>query len=303
MTVKELFEKIIPPRSDIAKTQARKFTRSKFGNVMYFVFLFAFGAFSVIPLIYSITTSFKPLDELMIFPPTIFTVSRPTISNYLILPDLISSLSLPLSRYLFNSIYVSVMGTVLHVLAAAMASFVLSKSDLKHTNVIFMIIQLSLLFNGYTLGVPRYLIYNWMGIIDTYSAYILPAIPSAMGVFLMKQYMDGYVPSALIEAARIDGAGWAHTFWRIVFPVVRPCVLTLVLFCFRDMWATIPGGTIFSESLKTLPTVMSTIASGGIARSGASMAASVIMMIPPIAVYLISQSSVKESMSSAGIKG
>ncbi len=303
MSMKEFLNKLIPPRADIAKTQARKFTRSKFGNVMFFVFLFAFGAFSVLPLVYSITTSFKPLDELMIFPPKIFKVSRPTIANYLVLPDLISSLSLPLSRYIFNSLFVSIVGTVLHVIASGMAAFVLSKTDLKFKNIIFMIIQYSLLFNGYTLGVPRYLVYNGMHIIDTYLVYILPFIPSAMGVFLMKQYMDGYVPDAIIEAARIDGAGWSHTFWTIVFPVVRPCVLTLVLFSFRDIWATIPGGTIFSESLKTLPTVMSTIGSGGIARSGASMAASVLMMIPPIVVYLISQSSIKESMSSAGIKG
>lgn len=301
--MKNILSKLVRPRADIAKTQARKFTRSKFGNFMFFVFLFAFGAFSVLPLVYSVTTSFKPLDELLIFPPKIFTVARPTFANYRVLPELISSLSLPLSRYMFNSLFVSIVGTALHVLASGMAAFVLSKAKIKFRKTIFMVIQFSLLFNAYTLAVPRYLIYTGIHIIDTYFVYIVPFIPSSMGVFLMKQYMDGYVPDAIIEAARIDGAGWSHTFWTIVFPVVRPCVLTLVLFSFRDIWATIPSGTIFSESLKTLPTVMSTIAAGGIARSGASMAASVLMMIPPIAVYLISQSSIKESMSSAGIKG
>ena len=281
----------------------RKYTRSKFGNFMFFAFLFLFGAFSVLPLIYSVVTSFKPLDELLVFPPTLFLVKRPTINNYLALPDLISGLNVPLSRYLTNSLFISIAGTVLHVIAATAAAFVLSKIDLKFKKTIFLIIQLSLLFNAYTLSIPRYLIYNGMGIIDTYWVYILPAIPSSMGVFLMKQYMDGYVPNALIEAAKIDGAGWIRTFWTIIFPCVKPCLLTLTLFSFRDMWSLVPSGTIFSETLKTLPMVMSTVVSGGLARQGAAMANSVLMMIPPIVVYFISQGSLKESMSSAGIKG
>ncbi|MBO5322249.1 MAG: carbohydrate ABC transporter permease [Clostridia bacterium] len=281
----------------------RKYTRSKFGNFMFFAFLFLFGAFSVLPLIYSVATSFKPLDELLVFPPTLFTVRRPTINNYLALPDLISGLSVPLSRYLTNSLFISISGTLLHVLAATAAAFVLSKIDLKFKKTIFLIIQLSLLFNAYTLSIPRYLIYNGMDIIDTYWVYILPAIPSSMGVFLMKQYMDGYIPDALIEAAKIDGANYLRIFSSIIFPSVKPCVLTLVLFAFQSIWSTIPTGTIFNESLKTLPTVMSTISAGGIARSGAAMAATVIMMIPPIVVYLFSQSSIKETMGSAGIKG
>jgi len=223
--------------------------------------------------------------------------------NYYALPDIISSLSVPISRYIFNSLFISVVGTALHVLAAAAASFVLAKTDLKHKKIIFMVVQFSLLFNAYTLGVPRYLIYSEIHIIDTYLVYLLPFIPSAMGVFLMKQYMEEYVPDTIIEAAHIDGADYIHIFWAVAFPMVRPCVLTLVLFCFRDIWATIPSGTVFSEALKTLPTVMSTISAGGVARTGSAMAAGVLMMIPPITVYFISQSSIKETMSSAGIKG
>lgn len=299
--MKNTFKFKLPQRR--TEGAVRKYTRSKFGNFMFFAFLFLFGAFSVLPLIYSVATSFKPLDELLVFPPTLFTVKRPTFNNYLALPELISGLNVPLSRYLTNSLFISVAGTVLHVFAATAAAFVLSKIDLKFKKTIFLVIQLSLLFNAYTLSIPRYLIYNGMGIIDSYWVYILPAIPSSMGVFLMKQYMDGYIPDALMEAAKIDGANYLRIFWSIIFPNVKPCVLTLVLFAFQSIWATIPTGTIFNESLKTLPTVMSTIGSGGIARSGASMAATVIMMIPPIVVYLFSQSSIKETMGSAGIKG
>ena len=266
------------------KNQLHRFTRSKFGSFLFFAILISGGLFSVLPLIYCITTSFKPLDELLIFPPTLLTVKRPTIANYTAIPDLLSGLSVPITRYAFNSIFVSIIGTFLSVIISAMAAFVL-------------------LFNAYTLSVPQYIVYSKIGIINTYLAYIVPAAASSMGVFLMKQYMDGYVPYALIEAAHIDGAGWIGIFTRIVLPIVRPCVLTLVMFSFLGIWNSVPSGTIFSESLKTLPTVMSTIAAGGLARSGSSMATSVILMIFPIAVYLISQGSIKETMGSAGIKG
>ncbi len=283
--------------------EAKRYTRSKVGNLFYFVFLFAFGLFSLLPMIYCVVTSFKPLDELLVFPPTLFTVKRPTIANYTALPDLISSLSVPLSRYVFNSIFIAVVGTVLCVLFSAMAAFVLSKTDIKFKAVIFTVIQFALLFNTYTLAIPQYIIYSTLGAINTYFVYLLPTLASSMGVFLMKQYMDGYVPDALIEAAHIDGADWFRIFGRIILPIIKPCILTLTLFTFLGLWNVGSAGTIFSEQLKTLPTVMSTIATGGLARTGSSMAVSVIMMIPPILVYLISQSSIKETMGSAGIKG
>ena len=283
--------------------EAKRYTRSRVGNFFYFFVLFAVGIFSLLPMIYCVVTSFKPLDELLVFPPTLFTVKRPTIANYTALPDLISSLSVPLSRYVFNSVFIAAIGTVFTVIASAMAAFVLSKTEIKYKGLIFTVIQFALLFNTYTLAIPQYIIYSSLKVINTYWVYLLPTLASSMGVFLMKQYMDGYVPDALIEAAHIDGADWFQIFGKIILPIIKPCILTLTLFTFLGLWNVGSTGTIFSEQLKTLPTVMSTIASGGLARTGSSMATSVIMMIPPILVYLISQSSIKETMGSAGIKG
>lgn len=281
--------------------QYKRFTRSKTGNFFYTLFLVIFGLYSILPMIYSVVTSFKPLDELLVYPPR-FWVIRPTISNYTVIPSLLDNLSVPLSRYIFNSLFISIVTTFLHVIVASMGAYVLSKSQIRGKGVIFAIIQFSLLYNAYTLAIPRYLIYSYMGMIDTYWVYILPAIPSSMGVFLMKQYMDSAVPDALIEAARIDGAGTSRVFWQMVMPLVKPGWLTLTLFAFRDLWQVQPGGTIFSEELKTLPSAASTIAGGGLTRQGAAMAVTVIMMIPPILVYMISQGSVTKTMSSSGIK-
>ncbi len=284
-----------------SKSEAKRYTRSKVGNFFYFFFIIAAGCISVLPLIYCICTSLKPLDEILIFPPRFF-VHRPTIANYTALPELLSNLRIPLSRYIFNSLFATLATTFLYVVVASMAAFVLCKSKIKFKKTIFYIIQFSLLFNAYTLSVPQYLIFTWMNIIDTYWVYILPHFASTMGVFLMKQYMEGALPNALLEAAKIDGAGYFRIFWTIVMPIVKPMWLTLTLFTFRDVWATVPSGTIFSETLKTLPTIMSQITAGGVARSGSSMAVTCLLMIPPVVVYMISQSNVMESMSSAGIK-
>ena len=153
----------------------------------------------MLPLIYAVATSFKPIDELLIFPPTFF-VRRPTIANYLSLPDLLSNLQVPLSRYIFNSLFISVATTVLYVIVSAMAAFVLSKAKFRGRNVIFLIIQFALMFNAYTLAVPQYLIVSKLHMIDTYWVYILPQLATTLGVFLMKQYIEGYIPDALLEA-------------------------------------------------------------------------------------------------------
>ena len=282
--------------------QYKRFTRSRAGNVVYFSFLFLMGLFSMLPLVYCICTAFKPLDELLIFPPRFF-VSRPTLANFTVLPTLLEKMRIPFSRYMFNSIFISIVSTFLNIFVSSMAAFTLSKSKLKFRNAFFWIVQFSLLYNGTTLGVPQYLIFSKLGIIDTYWVYILPVIPSSMGAFLIKQYVDSGVPDTIMEAARIDGANVFVIYWRIIMPMIKPAWMTQLLFSFQGIWSITPtAGTVFSENLKTLPYVMGSVSAGGTARSGAAMACTVLLMLPPILVYFVSQSTVMETMGSAGIK-
>ena len=282
--------------------QYKRFTRSRAGNVVYFSFLFLMGLFSMLPLVYCICTAFKPLDELLIFPPRFF-VSRPTLANFTVLPTLLEKMRIPFSRYMFNSIFISIVSTFLNIFVSSMAAFTLSKSKLKFRNAFFWIVQFSLLYNGTTLGVPQYLIFSKLGIIDTYWVYILPAIPSSMGAFLIKQYVDSGVPDTIMEAARIDGANVFVIYWRIIMPMIKPAWMTQLLFSFQGIWSITPtAGTVFSENLKTLPYVLGSVSAGGTARSGAAMACTVLLMLPPILVYFVSQSNVMETMGSAGIK-
>ncbi len=285
-----------------AKKQYKRYTRSTAVNVFSFMLLLLAAVFTLLPLVYCVITSFKPLEELLVFPPKFFVV-RPTISNYLALPSLLGALQVSIGRYMFNSVFVSAVGTFLSVIAGSMAAFVFSRSQVKGRKVLFLIVQIMLLYNSVTLAVPQYLIFSKLGMIDTYWVYILPAIPSSVGCFLMKQYMDSSVPFALLEAAKIDGAGMGRIYWSIILPIVKPAAMTMMLFSFQSMWSLVPTGTVFSEQMKTLPQVMTSITQGGIARSGSAMAVTVLLMIPPIVVFLISQSNVLETMSSSGIKG
>lgn len=284
-----------------SKQRYQRFTRSTFGNVMIALILIGAGLFTILPLIYSISTSLKPLDEILAFPPRFF-VTRPTGQNYAALPGLLNSLRVSAERYFINSIMLSVVITIGHVFIAAMAAYVFTQSKSRFMKVAFTIVQFTILFNGYTLAIPQYMIFSGMKIIDTYLVYILPALPSTIGVFLIKQFMDASLPPALIEAAKIDGAGNFRIFFTVVMPIAKPALLTLALFAFRDAWALVPSGTIFRDELRTLPQVMGQITGGGIARSGSAMAATVLLMIPPIVVYLLCQSNVLETMSNAGIK-
>ena len=284
------------------RAQYRKFTRSTAGNIGYFTILILFGLFTVFPLFYCIITSLKPLEELLIFPPKFYVV-RPTLDNFRVLPALLSNLEVPLSRYLFNSLLIAVLTTVCSILAGSMAAFTFSKSKVKGSKFIFNLITTMMLYNGATLAVPQYLIFSKLGMIDTYWVYILPAIPSTVNCFLMKQFMDEAVPNTLLEAARIDGAGVGGIYLKIVMPIMKPAIMTVLLFSFQAMWSIVPAGTVFSEEFKTLPYVMSSIALGGIARSGSAMAVTVVLMLPPILVFLVTQSNVLETMGSSGIKG
>lgn len=281
--------------------QYKKYSHSRLGNGFYFILLAAMGLFTIIPMIYTVVTSFKPLDELLSYPPRFF-VYRPTFLNYVTLPTLLSNLKVPLSRYMFNSIFTTVITTVFQVIVASMAAFSLSKIKLKGRKAIFLVVQFALLYNSYTLAIPQYIIFSKLKLINTYWIYILPHLSSSLAVFLIKQFLDDSIPDVLLEAAKIDGAGYFRTFFTIVMPNIKPAWLTVFLFAFRDMWSLAPSGVVFDEHIKTVPMIMSQLSSGGLARQGCTMAAATLMMIPPIIVYLSTQSRVIETMSSAGIK-
>lgn len=275
-------------------------SRSVFGNVMVFLFLLVFGVFFAFPIVYAIITAFKPMNEILIFPPRFF-VRHPTLDNFIELSYMADSFWVPLIRYIFNSVLVSVLGTVGHLLLSSMAAYPLARHPFPGHRWIKQIVVLSLLFTASVTYLPQYVVMSQLKLINTYGALILPALQSSLGLYLMMNFM-GTLPEEMLEAARIDGAREATIYWRIVMPNVKPAWLTLIIFSFQGLWNSTGGSLIYSEELKVLPAVMAQITAGGIARAGVSSAAALIMMLPPVLIFILSQKSVIQTMSTSGLK-
>ena len=275
--------------------------RSRAGNGVMFLFLLIFAIYSALPIVLVLLQSIKPLNELFIYPPRFFVVN-PTMDNFKQLPSLMAASKVPFARYIFNSLFVSVIGTIGHIILASMCAYVFTKHQFIGRNFMFNMVVLSLMFSTAVTGIPSYIIMSGLHLTDTYWALILPAFSSSLGLYLMKQFMSSNVPDAIIEAARIDGSGEFRLFWRIVMPMVKPAWLTLIVFSFQNLWNASGGIYIQSEDIKSLSYAISQIVSGGIARAGASAASIVIMMLLPILVFFFTQSNIVETMSSSGIK-
>ena len=282
------------------KIKRRKPNRSLGGDIGVYSVVFLFAFIMVFPMIYSICQSFKPLDELLKFPPTVFP-RNPTTDNFSDLFVIMSQSWVPFSRYIFNTLFVTVVGTVGHVIIASMAAYVLAKYRFPLGDAFFRIVVVALMFVGYVTFIPNYIIMCRLHIVDTYWAIILPAFVSPMGLFLMKQFMEGF-PMAIIEAAKIDGAHEWKIFMNLVMPNVKPAWLTISIFSIQGLWNNQQASVIYSENKKMLAYALQQILLGGIARQGPGAAVTVVTLAVPIIFFIFSQSQILETMATSGLK-
>ncbi len=278
----------------------RKLNRSISGDIALFALLLLFGFFSAFPLIMTTSNAFKSLDELFLFPPRLFPRNI-TFDNFRDLSELMSNSWIPFSRYFFNTILITTLGTAGHVLIASMCAYPLAKYKFPGRGLIFTLVVYSLMFAPQVTATPNYIIISQIGIIDTPFAIILPAIASSLGLYLMKQFMQ-QIPDELIESAKIDGASEYRIFFQIVMPLVKPAWLTLIILLFQRLWTTDGGSFIFSEELKPVSYALRQIAQGTIERAGTIAAVSFVMMLVPVTFFIISQSKIVETFSHSGMK-
>lgn len=284
----------------LIKLKRRKPNRSRGGDMGIYIMLILFGLFFVMPLVYAISSAFKPLDEIYLYPPRFF-VKNPTFNNFQDLLVVMSSSYVPFTRYVFNTVLTTLVGTVGHLLIGSMAAYVLAKYSFPGGKGFFNLCQSALMFNVYVLQIPTYLIMSQLGWVDTYLALIVPAFALPMGLFLMKQFME-QIPDALIEAAKIDGAREGRIYLQIVMPNVKPAWLTVTIFSVQNLWNQKGQVYIYSEEYKMLPYALQQIMSGGVARAGVGSAATMVVMMVPIIIFIMAQSNILETMASSGIK-
>ncbi|MCQ2506251.1 MAG: carbohydrate ABC transporter permease [Lachnospiraceae bacterium] len=278
----------------------RKPNRSIGGDIALYIFLIFIAIAMSFPIVYAISSSLKPLDELFMFPPKIFA-KYPTTDNFSDLFVTMGKSWVPFSRYLTNTLLITVVGTFGHLIIASMAAYVLAKGDIPGGNGFFKLVTLALMFTGYVTSIPNYLIINFFGMVDTHLAVIIPAFAMPIGLFMMKQYMES-IPDALMEAARIDGANEWKTFMTIIFPNVKPASMTIIIFAVQALWNNGATNVIYSEEKKTLVYALNQIQGGGIARTGQAAAVTVIIMMVPILFFIFAESQILETMASSGMK-
>ena len=282
------------------KDKKKRINGSLGGDIAILVFLILLGLFMIFPIYYSVVQSMKPVEELFVFPPKLY-VLNPTTRNFSDMFKVAASMWVPLSRYIFNSVFITIVICVCNLFVCCCAGFVLSKCRFPGSKLINQLIVVALLFQSNATWIMQFLVMSKLHMIDTYWALILPYISTAMGLFLMRQSMST-IHDSMIEAAKVDGAGLFRICWQIVVPNSKPAIMTLIIFAFQGAWNIQGGSLIYSEELKTLPTIVQQINMAGLARQGVTFASAVLLLIPPLVVFLIAQSNVMETMAHSGIK-
>ncbi|MCL2378400.1 MAG: carbohydrate ABC transporter permease [Defluviitaleaceae bacterium] len=259
----------------------------------------------MLPVIYIISTAFKPMSELFLYPPR-FLVQNPTTQNFTDFMQAAGASVVPFSRFLFNSVIVTVSSVIIALLFSSTCAYAFSKMDFPGKGWLFSLIIISLMFAPEAVIITRFLIISQLGIINTYFGHILPQVAVPVGVFLMKQFMD-QIPASLSEAAKIEGATELDVYWRIILPNVMPAVGTVMIIVFQGVWGDTSTSVLFMthESMRTLPYFVTTLTANmgfGVARQGAAAAAGLIMFLPNFIIFAIMQKSMIQTMVNSGIK-
>ncbi|MDR2964238.1 MAG: carbohydrate ABC transporter permease [Treponema sp.] len=281
----------------------RRLNRSYGGDTFIITILTIFGVFFAFPLVFNINHAFKPLNEIFLFPPNIF-VRNPTLNNFQDLFIMMSKSWVPFSRYIFNTVFITAVGTTGLIIVASMGAFVVSKYKFPGAKIFFSGVIITLMFSPYVTAIPNYLVLASLGWVDTYLSVVIPAFAMPMGFFLLKQFIDT-IPDTLLEAATVDGAKEFGIFTWIILPMIKPAWLTVMIFSVQNLWNARASNVIYSEELKTLPYALSQIITGGavtIARAGVGAAVTLFIMIVPLVMFIFAQSNVLQTMASSGIK-
>jgi len=286
-----------------AKINPTRFHRSQ---IKFYLIIVPIAIFMLLPVMFIISEAFKPLDELFRFPPT-FIVERPTLDNFRHIAEMAGATGVPVSRFIINSLVVTISTVVLTIMITGMTAYVFSKKKFRLKNTLFRLNQAALMFVATAVVMPRYLIIMNVGLNNNFLANIVPLLAMPVGLFLVKQFVDTNVPDELIEAARVDGAGELKILFGIVFPLIVPALATVCILTFQVVWGSTEASTMFIEddTLRTFPFLLNTFtvaAAGNPVLQGVSAAAGLIMFIPNLVIFIAMQSRVMNTMSHSGIK-
>jgi multiple sugar transport system permease protein len=277
--------------------------RSAGGDTAISIVLTIFGAFMFLPMLYILMNSVKPMAELWIYPPRFYVVS-PTLNNFKSLFSLMGDSWVPFSRYIFNTVFISVLGTFGNLMLSSMAAYALAKLKFRYRNLMYTYFLIGLMVPGEATIVALFVWANELKLIDTYWGLILPSLAGSMNIIIMTSFLQG-IPNDLIEAARIDGAGEFRTYWNVILPLARTVIVTVSIFTFIGNWNSYlwPYLCAMSEDMFTLPIGIPTFISQFSIDKTIPMTVNMIASVPILTFFVIFEKQIVKGISLAGIKG
>ena len=290
----------------MSSIQGKKMNPTRFhpSQLKFYAILIPMAILTGLPIVFIFSQALKPVNELYLYPPRFF-VSNPSLNSFRKLVETMNSSDVPIYRYFFNSIMSTLLTVLCTVAITAFAGYALAKKKFRTKNLIFSINTMALMFVGAAVKIPKYLIVYGTGLIDNFAVHVIPALAMPVGLFLVKQFMD-QIPDELLEAAQIDGATDWYTFRKIVVPLSKSALATVVILTFQTAWNTIEASELYlnHDNLKTFAYYMSTLTTTGndVAGIGMAAAATLIMFIPNLIIFIVMQNNVMSTMAHSGIK-
>ena len=273
-------------------------------QIKFYIILVPVLIVTILPILFILSHAFKPIEELYAYPPK-FLASRISFDNFKSLVTAASQTDIPFGRYLFNSLLVSIIVIILSLFLSSMAAFAFTYLNFKGKKFLYAANQLAIMFIAIAVAVPRFMMITYLGIANTYLAHIIPLIAMPVGVFLLKQFME-QIPKELNEAAIIDGATKWQVYWHVTLPMIKPALATVAILAFQTVWNNTETSALYivDEALKTLPYYFGTLtlSTNSIAAQGISAAASLIIFLPNLVLFIILQKQVMNTMAYSGIK-
>lgn len=282
----------------MSKTSSIKRSQ-RIGKIILYLFLILITIIMIVPFLWMLSASIKTNTEVFKMTPFQFIPDVPQWSNYMNIWTRI-----PLARFIGNTVYLTIIVTVLQVLTSSFAAYAFSKLNFKHKNALFLAYIATIAMPWQVYMVPQFIMMRGMGLNDKLLAMICLQAFSAFGVFMMKQFYEG-IPDSLCEAARIDGMSEYKIYANIMLPLSKPALSTLVIFTFVSTWNDYLGPLIYlkTETKKTIQLGLKMFIGQYAAEYGLIMAGSIITLIPVLIVFLSLQKYFVEGVAATGVKG
>ncbi|WP_010205270.1 carbohydrate ABC transporter permease [Salinibacterium sp. PAMC 21357] len=271
-------------------------------RVLFYVALTVMAVPFILPTLWMISSSLKPIGEIFAFPPTLWS-ANPTLDGYVQAFEL-----QPFVRQYFNSLYIALFVTAGTMFISSLAGYAFARIRFRGQNILFMIVLVGLLIPSEVTIVPLFQIFSGMGLINTHWPILLVSTfgaPSVLATFIMRQFFIS-LPIELEEAARLDGLGRFAIWWRIAMPLAKSALAAVAIFTFLAIWNLYLEPTVYLQSpeLFTLPQALTRYADAyGGQLWNVQLAAATMTALPVLVVFVLAQKQFVEGLAQTGLKG